>query len=178
MTNKDKEVSTEHATSSLFGLIMAHSTASVKAMVPSFLPIAASSDSKLQSPVKQAIAGFLGLLLAQGAASGEPKSLSPTRDCSKSSFEFHFQEIFTNERIDIITDNEVRAQVVAKTQFQTGLAHVEKLELKDEEEVTLLIRELNLKSTFKVDATKPFVTIRKTDDALHVDHTAKRPGYL
>lgn len=100
------------------------------------------------------------------------------RECAKSSFEFHFQEIFTGERIDIITGDEVRAQIMAKTRFQTGLAHIETLKLCDEEEVVLMIGELNLKATVKVDVTKPFVTVKMMDEQLQVENTDMRPGYL
>ena len=100
------------------------------------------------------------------------------RGGAKSAFEFHFQEIFTGERIDILTGDEVRAQVVAKTRFQTGLAHIETLELCDGEEVTLRIEELNLKVTVRVDVTKPFVTVRMMDGQLQVENAAMSPGYL
>ena len=74
--------------------------------------------------------------------------------------------------------DEVQAQVRAKTRFQTGLAHIESLELCDGEEVTLLIGELNLKATVNVDVTKPYVTVNMVDGQLQVGNTAMSPGYL
>ena len=96
----------------------------------------------------------------------------------KSTFEFHFQEIFTGERVDMMTGKEVRAQIEAKTRFQTGLAHIETLQLRDGEEVVIAIGKVNLKATVKVDVTKPFVTVKMVDGALQVENTDTRPGYL
>lgn len=100
------------------------------------------------------------------------------QDCEKSTIEFHFQEIFTGEQIVIKLGDEVRAQIVAKTRFQTGLAHIESLELCEGEEVTLYIGEMDLKAIVKVDVSKPFVTVKMRDGQLQVENTAMRPGYL
>jgi hypothetical protein len=97
---------------------------------------------------------------------------------AKRAFELHFQEIFTGERIDIIASDKVRAQVVAKTRFQTGLAHIETLELCNGEKVVFQIVELNLQATIKVDVTKPFVSVKIINGQLQVDGTDIRPGYL
>lgn len=100
------------------------------------------------------------------------------RQGAKSTFEFHFQEIFTGERIDLITGDEVRAQIKAKTRFQTGLAHIEILRLSDGEEVVIAVGELDHKAIIKVNVTKPFVTVRMMDGRLQVENTETRPGYL
>jgi len=116
--------------------------------------------------------------MAQGTTTVETPSSISARSREHYSFEFHFQEVFTGEQIKIITHHKVQAQIVARTKFQTGLAHIETLELADKEEVTLLIEELNLELTFEVDAKKPFLAIRMADGNLQVDYTATRPGYL
>ena len=100
------------------------------------------------------------------------------RDCGKKPIEFHFQEIFRGERIDIMTGDEILAQVTAKTRFQTGLAHIETLELCDGEEVRLEIRELDLKASLEVDVTRPYVTVNLIDGQLRVETTTVSPGYL
>ncbi len=101
-----------------------------------------------------------------------------TSNCTQNTFEFHFQEIFSGERIDILTGGNVRAHVVATTRFQTGLAQIEKITLCDQEEVTLLIKELNLEASLRVDITKPFVTVNMRNGQFQVDKTSTRPGYL
>lgn len=97
---------------------------------------------------------------------------------SKATVELHFQEIFSGEHIDIVVDGEVRAQFVAKTRFQTGLAHIETIELYDEQEVVLKIQELNLKATVKVERYKPFVIVKLKGGKLHTENTEISPGYL
>lgn len=99
-------------------------------------------------------------------------------DCEKAAIEFHFQEIFCGERIDIMINDEIQAQVMAKTRFQTGLAHIETIELCDGEEVTLVIGELDLKARVHVDVTKPYVTVNMTDGQLRLENIATSPGYL
>jgi len=106
-------------------------------------------------------------------------AMSPGNTASNcTQIEFHFQETFSGERIDIVTGDSVRADVVATTRFQTGLAHIEKIPLYDQEEVTLLIKELNLEASLRVDITKPFVRVNMRNGQLHVDKTSTRPGYL
>lgn len=92
--------------------------------------------------------------------------------------EFHFQGIFSGEEIDIVVDDEVMAQVVAKTQIQTGLALIETIELKNKQDVLFVIKDLNLKATVKVESSKPFVTINLTDGKLYIKNMEVSPGYL
>lgn len=96
----------------------------------------------------------------------------------KSTFEFHFQEVFTGERIDMISGGTVHAQIVAKTRFQTGLAHIETLRLRNGEQVVIAIEKMNLRKTVKVDVAKPFVTLKMIDGSFQVEKTETRPGYL
>jgi hypothetical protein len=102
----------------------------------------------------------------------------PELQKTTTSVEFHFREGFRGVRIDILGGGRVLAQVLAKTRFQSGLAHIEILELHDGDEVQLLIGELNLETDIKVDATRPFVLVELMDGNLRVEDTATRPGYV
>lgn len=100
------------------------------------------------------------------------------RESEKVLVEFHFVEFFSNDRIDISVGDEVRSQVVATTKFQTGLAHIERLELHDGEKVSLRIEESNLETTLKVDINAPFIIVRLTDRQLRAEAAPTSPGYL
>jgi len=103
---------------------------------------------------------------------------TPSLDKVKRSIELHFQEGFRGVRVDILCGNSVLASIFAKTQFQTGLAHIETLELIDGQALTISIAESDLKKDFEIDATKPFVTVAIVDGNLQTESTAIRPGYL
>lgn len=92
--------------------------------------------------------------------------------------ELHFREGFRGVQIDILSGRQLLTQVFAKTRFQSGLAHIESLNLHDGDEVRLLIGELGIETDFKVDATRPFVLVELMDGNLRVGDTATRPGYV
>lgn len=102
----------------------------------------------------------------------------PRENNATTSFEFHFQEGFRGERVKLQCGDSVPIEILARTRFQTGLAHIETLELTDGQEVSIHITELDIETTFKVDAAKPFVTLTIVDGLLRVGNTATRPGYL
>lgn len=91
-------------------------------------------------------------------------------------FEFHFQEGFLGQKIDLLVEGKLRASFKAKTRFQTGLAHIEPLMLHDGEEV--VIRQEGKDKAFRVDQGKPFVTLGISDGTLTIDGREQSPGYL
>ena len=104
-------------------------------------------------------------------AGGEPPS-------GATLIEFHFQELFTGERIDLLAGDRVLARFVANTRFQIGLAHIERLELADGDEVTVRIDERGLQATVTVDIDKPIVTVRLMDGQLQIESRSTTPGYV
>ena len=98
--------------------------------------------------------------------------------CARQTIEFHFQEIFSGERIALLTGDDVRARFVASTQFQIGLAHIERLELCDGEAVTIRVEDLNLDVTVNIEVAKPFVTVNLQNGQVRIDKVEKTPGYV
>lgn len=92
--------------------------------------------------------------------------------------EFHFQEGFTGQNFDLTVSGKTVATIFATTRFQTGLAHIEPLMLRDGEEVIIRSRETAQESAVKVHWTKPFVTVRHVNGVLEVGETTTTPGYL
>ena len=104
-------------------------------------------------------------------AGGEPST-------GTTPIQFHFQELFTGEQIDLLAGDRALARFVARTRFQTGLAHIERLELADGDEVTVRIDELDLEATVTVDPDRPFVAIRLENGQLQIESRATTPGYV
>ncbi|MFV0492077.1 MAG: hypothetical protein ACK5M4_09680 [Pseudorhodobacter sp.] len=92
-------------------------------------------------------------------------------------FEIHFTEGFAGEIIDTLVDGRVLATTRLQTRFQIGLAHVEKLQTADGEEVTLRLGRNN-ETRFRLDATQPFVTVMLDDGRLTIATSKTSPGYL
>ena len=96
----------------------------------------------------------------------------------KLNIELQFTEGFTGQNISIRVEGEIVANFTAQTKFQTGLAHIEMLDLRDGKEVTVTIGEPEIELRLDVDASQPFITFVLQDGTLNVSKTDKRPGYL
>jgi hypothetical protein len=55
------------------------------------------------------------------------------------SIELHFQEHFAGDPVEIRVNNRRVAAFLAKTRYQIGLAHIEKLKIDDGDEVTVVV---------------------------------------
>lgn len=92
--------------------------------------------------------------------------------------EIHFQEIFSGERIEVLAGGVVVAEIKAKTRFQTGLAHIERLRLHEGEEVTLRIPALGLETTALIEAARPYLAVTLSHGRLSAHSVAACPGYV
>lgn len=93
-------------------------------------------------------------------------------------FEFQFTDGFSGQTVAIRAEGETRAEFVAQTKFQTGLAHIEMLDLPDGKEVTVTIGDTDIELHLDVDATRPFIIFTLRDGALTATMSATQPGYL
>ena len=92
--------------------------------------------------------------------------------------EIHFQEIFSGERIEVLAGGAIVADVTAKTRFQTGLAHIERLRLRDGEEVTLRIPALGLETKAMIEAARPYLAVTLSNGRLSAHSVVACPGYV
>lgn|GEM_PF-1973854 len=92
--------------------------------------------------------------------------------------EIHFQEIFSGERIEVLAGGAIVADITAKTRFQTGLAHIERLRLRDGEEVTLRIPALGLETKAVIEVARPYLTVTLSHGQLTAHSVATCPGYV
>lgn len=92
--------------------------------------------------------------------------------------EIHFQEIFSGEHIEVSAGGTVLADVTAKTRFQTGLAHIERLRLHDGEEVTLRIPALGLETKAVIEVARPYLAVTLSNGRLSAHSVATCPGYV
>lgn len=92
--------------------------------------------------------------------------------------ELHFTEGFSGEEISILVEGRIVAEFSAQTKFQTGLAHIETLDLPVGEEVVVNFSKPETSVHLDVDASHPFVTFALQDEVLITRKTDIRPGYL
>lgn len=121
---------------------------------------------------------IVGLALIFILGVGSIRQTGQKEERPKMNIELQFTEGFTGQKISIRIEGEIVADFTAQTKFQTGLAHIEVLDLQDGEEVTVTIGEPEIELRLDVDASQPFVTFALQDGILNVSKTDKRPGYL
>ncbi len=92
--------------------------------------------------------------------------------------EFHFTEGFREQSAQILCDGEKLASFTLTSAFQTGLAHIEILQLDEGKEVAIEIGDQPLRATAVVDAAHPFVVVALEGDRLDLAVLASRPGYV
>jgi hypothetical protein len=92
--------------------------------------------------------------------------------------EFHFQEGFTGETVILAVDGETRVRFEARTRPQTGLAHIETLELGPGQTVTISVPDAGLRDEYQVAGGEQWVTVNMVDRALVVGRAQGRPGYV
>lgn len=93
-------------------------------------------------------------------------------------FELHFQEGFFGQTVEISVDGEEVARFEARTRLQTGLARIEKLDLRSGQEMTIHIKELNLNESFRLEYAQIYVMVNLINERLIVRLTDRLPGYL
>ena len=99
-------------------------------------------------------------------------------EAARVAVEFHFTEVFTGQVARLRFGDGQTETPPLQTRFQTGLAHIEELELPDGEEVICELDDLDLQATITVDAMRPFVVVSLAGDRLDVAFEATSPGYL
>lgn len=92
--------------------------------------------------------------------------------------ELHFTEGFSGQEISIHVADRIVAEFSAQTKFQTGLAHIEMLDLRDGQEVVINFSDPKTSVHLDVDASHRFVTFALQDGKLTTRKTDTRPGYL
>ncbi|MFL4468364.1 hypothetical protein ACERZ8_00200 [Tateyamaria armeniaca] len=121
--------------------------------------------------------GF-GLFLIISLATGASSVTATTEERSKMKLELHFTEGFSGQQISIHVNGRTVAEFSALTRFQTGLAHIEVLDLPDGEEVVIDFSDPKTSVHLDVDASHPFVTFALEHGVLTTHKTNTRPGYL
>ncbi len=121
-------------------------------------------------------AAFLSATLSAVACTGpqeplEELELSDTK-------EFHFQEGFSGEPVDIILDGEQIAHFEARTRLQLGLAHIVTHEIHPGQTVKICVGDIGLENSFQVEEVGAFITINIVDGSLIVENIDIRPGYV
>lgn len=92
--------------------------------------------------------------------------------------EVHFQEGFVGQQIDISVDGQLMISFEARTRFQTGLAHIEPMTVREDQVVAIAIDELGIRDSFHIEASFPYVTVNLADGQMLIRQTEMLPGYL
>ena len=94
-----------------------------------------------------------------------------------SACEIHFTEGFTGQSVIIEAGDRRIAEPELRTRFQTGLAHIETLDLEEGEKVSFHAEGIEEKS-FTAETERPFVVVRLDNGALDIAKSHDRPGYV
>ena len=92
--------------------------------------------------------------------------------------ELHFQEGFSGEAVEVRVAGKAAAHFVARTRVQTGLAHIEKLELADGTTVRITMPATGAEASFKVSKASPHIVVNVVNQKLNVEAKKESPGYL
>lgn len=92
--------------------------------------------------------------------------------------ELQFTEGFSGQEVSIEVEGRTVAEFAPRTKLQTGLAHIEVLDLHHGQEVTINFSNPKASVHLDVDASQPFVTFAVQDGVLTTNTTDTRPGYL
>lgn len=93
-------------------------------------------------------------------------------------YELHFQEVFSGENVEIIIDGVIVSSITLQTRFQTGLAHIEKLQLQPGQKVEIRIVELKINTILHLKEDFMYVIINLHNGVLLTRATDRLPGYL
>lgn len=91
--------------------------------------------------------------------------------------ELHFQDGFSGDAIEVLLEGHVVASFTARTRTQINLAHVERLEVRPDQRITIRCGQL---PEHVVSAGRPpaYVVVRKVAQRLEIERTQQAPGYL
>lgn len=92
--------------------------------------------------------------------------------------EFHFQEGFSGECIEIAVDGKNTTSFEARTRLQIGLAHILPLVLNDGQRVSIAIPPLSLREQITIEPTDRWFTINLVDHRLAISRARSSPGYV
>jgi len=98
-----------------------------------------------------------------------------------SEIELHFQDAFSGETIQILLNGKLIAERAMKTRYQTGLAHIEKLDAKAGDEIEVRVAGSAVDSKIKVvnsdNNTKNYKVIMKSG-RISIDYSKDPLLYL
>lgn len=93
-------------------------------------------------------------------------------------YEIHIQEIFQGEEIVLSINGLETARFEAHTRFQIGLAHVESIEIKEGDTITLKTEALNNEVQVTAETKKPFLAVTLHDGRLEANAKKSTPRYI
>jgi hypothetical protein len=92
--------------------------------------------------------------------------------------ELHFQEGFTGDDVDIYVEGKPVAHFAARTRLQTGLAHIETLDVPVGATVEIAIPARGCRNRISITKETSHVTINLEDQQLRIQSSKETPGYL
>ena len=93
-------------------------------------------------------------------------------------YELHFQEGFGGETVEVLVEGESVARFEVKTRHQISLAHIQSLDLKPGQKVTIRILPPPITKSFRVTKDEKFTKVNFVEKELRVEPTDKSPGYV
>ena len=95
-----------------------------------------------------------------------------------SEIELHFQDVFSGEEIEILLNDMVVAKRSMKTRFQTGLAHIEKLNVDLGDEIEVRVAGQSSGDSIKVLQNIYDYRITMSNASINIEASKDRLRYL
>jgi hypothetical protein len=118
------------------------------------------------------------LVLAVLAMSGCNGTGTPPEENMSQTYELHFREGFGGDHVTILVDGKPVKQLDLTTRMQLGLAHIEKVELKPKQKLSIQLKDHADLSNIPLNKKSPYIKIDKEEDAVAIEPTDVSPGYL
>ena len=93
-------------------------------------------------------------------------------------YEFHFQEGFTGETIDIRVNGAEVSRFAATTRLQIGLAHIERLRLSPGDTIQISIQASGTSLVLAVNSEERYIFVNLVQNKLEITPSKHAPGYL
>ena len=93
-------------------------------------------------------------------------------------YEIHFGEGFDHDAVTLLVDGALHKKLVLTTKMQLGLAHIERVDLKPRQMVTVRLDSSGYEAESRLQKSKSVLKVSKQDNAVVIESTDVSPGYV
>jgi hypothetical protein len=93
-------------------------------------------------------------------------------------YEIHFGEGFDGDAVTLSVDGQPIKTMVLTTKMQLGLAHIERVDLKARQMVTVSLDSSGSNAELRLQKSKIILKVSKQENAVVIESTDVSPGYV